>query len=60
MKQSAVSIQNLSEQVHAPWDRTVKYIPEEFSRDGFLVEKKLFDAIASLCKNDPVSVWLLR
>ena len=43
-----------------PRDRTVKYISEEFSRDGFLVEEKLFDAIASLCKNDPVSVWLLR
>ena len=48
-----------------PRERTVKYIPEEFLgeefyRDGFLSERKLFDAVAGLCKNDPVSVWLLR
>jgi hypothetical protein len=48
-----------------PRNRTIKYIPEEFlekefSRDGFLVEKKLFDFIAHLNKNDTVSMWLLR
>ena len=47
-----------------PRNRTVKYIPEQFlqdcSKDGFLVETKLFDVIAHLSKNDPVSVWLLR
>ena len=39
-----------------PRERIIKYIPE----DGFLVEEKLFDFIAQLSKNDPVSVWLLR
>lgn len=43
-----------------PRDRTVKYIPEEYLRDGILTEEGLFDAIASVCKNDPVSVWLLH
>ena len=42
-----------------PRDRRVKYIPKEFIQDGFLTEESLFDAVASVCKNDPVSVWLL-
>jgi hypothetical protein len=40
-----------------PKNRTIRYIPEE---DGVLDESKLFDFIACLSKDDPVSVWLLR
>ena len=44
-----------------PRNRTIRYIPDEFlGEDSFLAEQKLFDAIAHLSKNDPVSVWLLR
>ena len=33
---------------------------EDFSKDRFLVEERLFDFIAHLSKSDPVSVWLLH